>query len=142
MDSFCGAAPADHRGLEPCVVGGWWSVPLIALALVWIWLNPRVFPRPASTDNWASKGVLGERVWLNRKRVPIPRHHERILRVINCATAFGALVLVYGLIVLDGSATLIGMVVVFLGKSWFLDRMVWLYEDMREQHRGYETWLY
>jgi len=29
-----------------------------------------------------------------------------------------------------------------LGKSWFLDRMVWLYDEMAEEHLPYREWLY
>jgi|GEM_PF-2315091 len=46
---------------------GWWALVPIIIVLLWLWLNPRIFPRAKSTDNWASKAVLGERVWMNRK---------------------------------------------------------------------------
>ncbi|MDP3563176.1 MAG: hypothetical protein Q8R70_01660, partial [Methanoregula sp.] len=45
---------------------GWWALVPVALALFWMWLNPRTFPAPQSLSHWASKAVLGERVWLNR----------------------------------------------------------------------------
>ena len=48
------------------VLGALFWYLLVALA-IWIWLNPRVFPKPSTTDRWSSKAVLGERVWLNRK---------------------------------------------------------------------------
>ena len=121
---------------------GWWALVPISVTVLWIWLNPRVFPRPASTNSWASRAVLGERVWLNRTEVPIPEHHRRVVRVLNVVTGLGSVVLLYGLIVLDGPATAIGASVVVLGKSWFLDRMVWLLEDMVESHPPYREWLY
>jgi len=31
---------------------------------------------------------------------------------------------------------------VYCGKLWFLDRMVWLYEEMKELHPPYRRWLY
>ena len=52
-------------------LGRWAAVPIFG-AVLWTWLNPRLFERPRSTDNWASKAVLGERVWMNRDAVPIP----------------------------------------------------------------------
>ncbi len=121
---------------------GWWSLIPILATVLWIWLNPRVFPRPASTKNWASKAVLGERVWLNRMEVQIPEHHVRFIRVLNIVTGCGGLVLLNGLVVLDGTTTAVGSSVVVLGKSWFLDRMVWLYEDMLKVHPPYREWLY
>lgn len=109
---------------------GWWSLPFVAAAVLWIWLNPRVFPKPRSTDNWASQGVLGERLWLNRRNVPIPSHHRIAPNVLSGIGALGLVPLVYGLWRLDFCATLIGMILVYAGKLWFIDRMVWLYRDM------------
>jgi hypothetical protein len=121
---------------------GWWSVLAIVAMLVWIWLNPRVFQRPASTRNWASKAVLGERVWLNRKDIPIPKHHNHAIRALNIITGLGGLLLIYGLIRLRVLETTVGTILVVLGKSWFLDRMVWLYDEMAEKHHPYRDWLY
>ena len=122
-------------------MGGWCLIPL-SVCVLWIWLNPRVFARPASTNNWASKAVLGERVWLNRKAIPIPGHHERFVRVLNVITGAGGVMVIYGLAVLDASVTIWSSVVVILGKSWFLDRMVWLFEDMSKERVSYREWLY
>ncbi len=54
---------------------GWWSLITMIIALLWIWLNPRLFSPPRNTNNWASKVTFGERVWLNRSFLPIPKHH-------------------------------------------------------------------
>src|SRR5215218_4741490 len=40
---------------------GWWSLAAVALVLVFMMVNPLLFPPPRSTRNWASKGVFGER---------------------------------------------------------------------------------
>ena len=34
-----------------------------------------------------------------------------------------------------------GISLAYLGKSWYLDRMVWLYEDMKDLPE-YKEWLY
>jgi hypothetical protein len=36
----------------------------------------------------------------------------------------------------------LGTCLAYLGKSWYLDRMVWLYEDMKEDHPEYKKWEY
>lgn len=113
------------------VVLGWWALLPIGLLLVWTWLNPRIFPPPTSLDNWASKGVLGERIWLQRRSVPVPVHHARAIRLIMLTSAFGTVLLFWGLIQLHLWLTLLGLSVAMLAKLWFVDRMVWLYEDMR-----------
>ena len=121
---------------------GWWAVLPCAAVVLWTWLNPRVFPRPRSTDNWASKAVLGERVWLARAKVPVPRHHRTAPHVLSAVSALGAAVLIWGVIALAVWPTLLGAALVYSGKLWFLDRMVWLYEDMKDADPHYRTWLY
>ncbi|WP_275670274.1 MULTISPECIES: DUF6653 family protein [Okeania] len=37
---------------------------------------------------------------------------------------------------------LLGVVLVLLSKMWFLDRMVWLYEEMKDANSEYQSWLY
>lgn len=36
--------------------------------------------------------------------------------------------------------SIIGVLMAYLGKSWYLDRMVWLYEDMKEINEEYKSW--
>ena len=121
---------------------GWWSVLPIATTLAWTWINPRAFPPPASTNNWMSKGVLGERVWLNRNALPIPDHHARMARLLAALSAIGLVPLVWGLWALDPAATLFGIALTAIGKLWFIDRMVWLYDDMKDRDPEYASWLY
>ena len=37
---------------------------------------------------------------------------------------------------------ILGITMAYLGKSWFLDRMVWLYEDMKNDNETYKSWDY
>ena len=62
---------------------GWWSAALIVAVFLWVWLNPRIFPEPKSTNNWASKVVLGEWVWMNRKNVAVPAHHRFLPNILS-----------------------------------------------------------
>lgn len=121
---------------------GWWSLIPISVALLWTWLNPRIFPVPRSTDNWASKAVLGERVWMNRKEVSVPERHRTVPNVLSAVAAAGAVCVVWGVAAFALWPTLLGAALVYLSKLWFLDRMVWLYEDMRESTPEYRRWLY
>lgn len=102
----------------------------IALLAIWIWLNPRAFPPPAKTDAWSSRAVMGERVWLARKTIPIPQHHVDMALVTAVISGVGMIPLIYGLWALDPWATIAGCATTMLGKLWFLDRMVWLLSDM------------
>lgn len=120
---------------------GWWALLPIGVTLFWIWVNPRIFPMPDSTDNWMSKGVLGERVWLNRTRVPIPAHHATMAMLLNSLAGAGLIPFVLGLVLLNPWATVAGVAVMMIAKLWFLDRMVWLFDDMRKTSDEYQNWL-
>ena len=72
---------------------GWWSLLFIIATIAWIWFNPRIFPEAKYTDNWASRGVFGERVWLNRKNIPIPEHHRITPNVLNAVQVLGVVFL-------------------------------------------------
>ena len=121
---------------------GWWSLGLLALAMAWTWFNPRIFPVPTSTDNWASRAVLGERVWLNRKNIPVPKHHRLVPNILSGVSGSGLPFLVWGLWKLSFWPTFWGCVLIIGGKLWFLDRMVWIYEEMQDADPEYANWLY
>lgn len=122
-------------------IGGW-SLVLVAGALIWNWANPRLFPAPKSTRNWASKAVLGERVWINRTTIPIPEHHRGFPNLLNAIALLGIVFVAWGLITLSEWPTLFGLMLTLAGKFWFLDRMVWLYADMGDATPEYRGWLY
>lgn len=121
---------------------GWWSILLVVAALLWNWYNPRLFPKPTSTDNWASKAVLGERVWLNRQEVAVSPRHRIMPNILATVSAIGVIFVVWGVSSLAVWPTLFGLAVNYAGKLWFLDRMVWLYEDMKGADPKYRSWLY
>ncbi|WP_296766378.1 DUF6653 family protein [Sediminimonas sp.] len=111
---------------------GWWALIPTGAVLVWAWLNPRLFPPPASIDNWMSKGVLGERIWLSRGDGSVPAHHAPILRALTLAVSTGSIMLLAGIVMLDLTLTLTGLAVAMLCKLWILDRMVWIYTEANE----------
>lgn len=121
-------------------IGTWWLLALAA-ALIFLWLNPRMAPIPRHTDTWASKAVFGERVWLNRGAVPVPAHHRLVPHLLTALSALGIPFLGWGLYALEIWPTLMGAALVYLGKMWFVDRMVWLYEDMKQNNPEYAGWL-
>ena len=115
-------------------------IPVLAL-LAWTWLNPRAFPPPARTDSWASRAVMGERVWLKHPTPPIPAHHIRAARLLSTLSALGLPPLAWGLAVLDPWAVTTGLALTLTGKLWFLDRMVWIFDDACRVHDQYSAWL-
>mgnify|MGYP000902133774 CR=1 FL=1 len=119
---------------------GWQAIVPLAAAVLWTWLNPRIFPPPQSYDHWTSEGVLGERVWLNRDAVPVPVHHRLVPNVLSTVSGVGMLFVGWGVLMLEVWPTLFGTALVYLGKLWFLDRMVWLWHDMRDTAEEHGEW--
>lgn len=107
---------------------GWWALLAVAVAVAWVWLNPRLWPEPARFDSWASRGVLGERIWLEH-RAAIPAHHRRMAAILAGLSAAGAVVLVAGLVALWWEGAVFGLLLTAIPKVWFVDRMAWLHDD-------------
>ena len=121
---------------------GWWSLVPIIIVVLWVWFNPRIFPEPKSTNNWASKIVLGEWVWMNRKKVTVPKHHLYMPNILSAIGLIGSILFIWGLFALETCLTILGGTVIVMSKLWFADRMVWLYEDMKDTTSEYKSWLY
>jgi hypothetical protein len=122
---------------------GWYCLIAVMVATVWTVVNPRLFRVPASTSNWVSKSVFGERIWANRRSVDIPRQFQsRVPNLANAYSCIGLAFLTYGLVALNVWFVVAGIVVVHGGKLWFLDRIVLLFEDMNQHHPDYATWSY
>jgi hypothetical protein len=121
-------------------IGLWFLIPAL-ISLAWIFINPVFFKKAKSTNNWASKAVMGERVWANRYKIEVPRYHKTPLTILNGISALGMLLSIWALIVLSVWPAVLGVALAYLGKSWYLDRMVWLYEDMKHVPE-YKQWLY
>lgn len=122
---------------------GWYCLLPIAASVAWMMLNPLLFPKPRSTRNWASKGVLGERVWSERNTVTVPaQFRSPVPNLANLYSTAGLLLLAYGLTVLSLLPTVAGVVIVSGGKLWYIDRMVLLFDDMKARHAEYATWDY
>jgi len=107
---------------------GWGALGVCALVALWLWLNPRVFPEPKRFDAWMSRGVMGEKVFLNH-RAAIPAHHRRMALILAWLSLPGMVVFGWGLWALDLQAVVLGGALAALPKMWFIDRMVWLVAD-------------
>ena len=119
---------------------GWLSVIPVIISLAWMFFNPVVFKEARSTDNWASKSVLGERVWANRNRIHVPDRHKTLPKILNGISTIGMLAAIWAIITLSTWPAVLGVALAYLGKSWYLDRMVWLFEDMKDLTE-YSKWI-
>ena len=112
----------------------WYSLIPIGLLIIWLIINPTLFKKPKTLDNWGSKAVLGEKYWSNRKKHPTPKHHKIPIMILTVLQTIGGILLIIGLWRLELNLTIIGTITVYLTKMWFLDRMVWVFEGMSNEH--------
>jgi hypothetical protein len=124
-------------------IGVWCLIP-IAAAIVWMFVNPLLFKPPTSTRNWASRGVLGERIWVDRDKVELPEQFRSpaTSRIANAYSIIGLGLLAYGLVDLNLLATLTGLLITHGGKAWYIDRASLLFADMKGRSAEYAAWDY
>ncbi len=122
---------------------GWWClIPGIG-SILWMFFNPVLFNKPRSTKNWASKAVLGERAYLNRDKVEIPDIHKTPLHgILKLMSSTGMVMTIWAVVFYSVWGAVLGVTLAYIGKSWFLDRMVWLYETMKSENEEYRKWEY
>ncbi len=122
---------------------GWWCLIPGGGSILWMFFNPVFFNKPLSTKNWASKAVLGERVYLNRDKVEIPDIHKTPLYgILKVMSLIGVVMATWAVIFYSVWGAVLGVTLAYIGKSWFLDRMVWLYETMKSENEEYQKWEY
>ncbi len=122
---------------------GWWCTVPLVLSIIFMMVNPLLFPKPRSTRHWASRSVFGERVWSERTAVPVPpQFTSGALNATYAIQLAGAVLLTYGLVRLDVVDTIAGLVIMQTAKAWYLDRQVLLFQEMKGRHPQYAEWEY
>lgn len=121
---------------------GWWALIPVAATIVFLVVNPKLFAPPRSTKNWASKAVLGERIWLLEGRRFPPDQGPRLFYALMVVSLVNFAALVWGIIASDPVLMAISTLNVLVGKSWSNDRMVWLFSERSRDNDEYRKWLY
>ena len=85
-------------------------------------------------------GTFGERIYLARNTQTIPQHHLKAAYWLQILSAIGLPIFIYALYSLNIWALILGNVWIMVFKAWFVDRMVWLYMDMKETDPIYASW--
>jgi hypothetical protein len=107
---------------------GWWALLPVSAVIVWLWLNPHVFPAVTTPRSWAAKGIYGERLWLLEPS-SVPAGYRAVLRWLAVPALAGAVLLVWGLVQLLVWPTIFGATLIVLAQLWRIDRLGLLYEQ-------------
>ncbi|MEM7499997.1 MAG: DUF6653 family protein [Pseudomonadota bacterium] len=111
---------------------GWWLAPLLALTVAWAFLNPHAFARPTHARHWMSRAVLGEWLWIKRRRadapVAVPAETRCTAACWTAAQAAGTVPLIWGLVIVSPWLTFLGCAAVIGAKLAFLDVLVRFYD--------------
>jgi len=123
---------------------GAWCLLGVGLAILWMFVNPLLFKAPKSTRNWASRAVLGERIWVDRNRVDLPwQFRSRAATLIaNGYSTIGMGILAFGLVDLNLLAAVTGILITHGGKAWYMDRISLLFAEMKDRDDEYAAWDY
>ncbi len=62
--------------------------------------------------------------------------------LLTAVSAIGVVPFIWGLWAFEIWPVVFGMMLSILAKLWFGDRMVWLFDDMKNVSEEYQSWLY
>lgn len=105
---------------------------LFFLVVIWLAVNPILFPEPKSLNNWISKGVLGEKIWTRKKPWGLPM----LLVFLMIPLFLTSLITAYYNLFWP---TMFFAGIAFVMKLWFVDRMVFLYEANLRQSQNQKS---
>lgn len=121
---------------------GWAALIPVATTVGFLYINPWLFPPPHTTRSWASKAVLGERVWLAEGRLLPADMHPWMIPALMIVSVINLAALIWGIVRSDPVLTGVTTINVLVAKSWFNDRMVWLFTERARDNPEYRSWLY
>jgi hypothetical protein len=113
---------------------GWWALIPTGGVIVWLWLNPRLFPAVTEPRSWAAKGIYGEKLWLLEPS-RVPRECRTVLRRLTIPAIAGFVLLIWGLVWLSAWPTAFGATLIVLTQFWRIDRFSRLYEDSQRANQ-------
>ena len=126
------AIPAMILAIWSRIWIGWWALIPVGLVIVWLFLNPKVFPAVTAEHGWAAKGIYGERLWLEEPE-SVPEECRSVLRWLIVPGLCGFILLFWGLVRLEPWPTIFGATLITLAQLWRIDRLGVFYAQRREQ---------
>lgn len=112
----------------------WWALVPIGLVVVWLRVNPHVFPRVDDPRSWAAKGIYGEKLWLQTESRQLPAGYLAVLRWLAVPALAGFALLAWGLVQLSPWPTVFGATLIIIAQLWRIDRLGLLYDAANARH--------
>lgn len=97
---------------------------ILGAIVIWLIVNPMLFPKPTSVDNWMSKGVLGEKLYFKDGK-KLKKDLPTLLNILNVPVFISFVYFGWQQELLP--MILAGLLTMTI-KFWFIDRMVSLIE--------------
>ncbi|EMA68806.1 hypothetical protein C461_04227 [Halorubrum aidingense JCM 13560] len=99
---------------------------MVGLTLLYVVINPVLFPEPETEDAWISRSVLGEQLWLAEGHGVFETSLPGVLNVLNAVAYFYGL---YGAYKRDPRIAALGGGVALTCKLVYLDLLVKYYDE-------------
>ncbi len=64
------------------------------------------------------------------------------IQLLNVISSLGMGMVIWATVTYSIWGAVFGVTLAYLGKSWYLDRMIWLFEDMKSTNEEYKSWNY
>ena len=94
---------------------------LLIAFIIWLIINPLLFPNPKSQSGWMSRAVIGEKIYTASGKVKAD-----LSTALNFTNLVTVLILIYTSYNQMLVATILLTIISYLLKFWYLDKMVYL----------------
>ena len=109
-------------------------------ALLLLVFLPRVFDGAGKRITWARNVGFGEKIWLNRLFVPVPKDLNYRLTVLYLVFWTGGLVALWGGIATMPILSITGLLVAYSAQAICFKKLHYLYTVMKDKHPLYRFW--
>lgn len=121
-------------------LGGVAAALLCLFALVLLVFGPRLLEGAGNRFNWARHVGFGEKIWLNRLFVPVPKDLNYRLTVLYIVFWTGVLVALWGGVATLPVLSISGLVVAYTAQAVCFRKLIHLYRLMKDKHPLYRFW--
>src|SRR5215510_2251159 len=121
------AIPAMILAIWSRVWIGWWALVPVAVVIIWLLLNPHIFPADTTPRSWAARGIYGEKLWLLNES-QVPEDYRVILRWLIALGSSWFVLLCWGLLKLLVWPSVFVATLIVVAQVWRIVRMGLVYE--------------